>query len=144
MYRILMPVDADEERALTQARYAASLPGAAEDVEVYLLFVFREADGEALPDELKSFKSASRVDSVRRARDHLEGRGVAVEVLDASGDTADDILAEADRYEVDEIVLGGRKRSPVGKAIFGSVAQSVLLNADRPVVVTGGEGAAEH
>lgn len=50
------------------------------------------------------------------------------------GDPATEISGEADRLDVRYIVVGGRKRSPVGKALFGSVAQSVILNSDRPVV----------
>lgn len=32
------------------------------------------------------------------------------------------------------LVLGGRKRSPIGKALFGSVTQSLLLNIEKSVV----------
>ncbi|MFC6765004.1 universal stress protein [Natrinema soli] len=42
----------------------------------------------------------------------------------------------AHELDVDMIALGGRKQTPVGKALFGSVAQAVLLNAARPVFVT--------
>ena len=136
MYRLLMPVDANEDRARTQARYVASLPGASETVEVIVLFVFQN-ENEDVPDDLKQFKTASRVGSVRRATEYLEDRDIEYTIVDESGDTVEDILKEADRYDVDAIVLGGRKRSSVGKALFGSVAQSVILNTDRPVVVTG-------
>lgn len=33
MYRVLVPVDKDENRALHQAKYVAGLPGAGEEVE---------------------------------------------------------------------------------------------------------------
>ena len=140
MHRVLIPVDTNEDRAIAQARYVTSLPDAAESVEAYLLFIFTD-DSEDLPKDFKQFKSASRIGSVRRAQEHLEDHNIDVTVLEGSGDVEEgDILARADEYDVDAIVLGGRKRSPVGKAVFGSVTQSVILNTDLPVVVTGGSG----
>ncbi|WP_435185606.1 universal stress protein [Halobellus sp. EA9] len=50
------------------------------------------------------------------------------------GNPIEEILDVASRKDPRYIVLGGRKRSPAGKAIFGSVTQSVLLEAERPVV----------
>jgi nucleotide-binding universal stress UspA family protein len=50
------------------------------------------------------------------------------------GDPTEMILALAADIDARYIVVGGRKRSPVGKALFGSTTQSLLLDADRPVV----------
>ena len=52
------------------------------------------------------------------------------------GDPAEEIVKEAEKLEARFIVVGGRKRSPVGKAVFGSTSQSVLLRSDSPVVAT--------
>lgn len=57
-----------------------------------------------------------------------------VECRGRIGDPADEILTEARETDARFLVIGGRRRSPVGKALFGSVTQQVLLEADAPVV----------
>ncbi|WGW12932.1 universal stress protein [Saxibacter everestensis] len=48
-------------------------------------------------------------------------------------DAAEEIIELSEKHQVSLIVLGIRKRSPVGKLLLGSVAQSVLLRATVPV-----------
>lgn len=50
------------------------------------------------------------------------------------GDPAEEILKEAERRDARYLLIGGRKRTPVGKAVFGSITQSVLLESNRPVL----------
>ena len=131
MYSVLMPVDSNENRAIAQAEYVAAIPKAAEEVEAIILYVFTEEDAES------QSRDVTRVGSVKRARQYLQDHGVTMGIREDSAETVDAILSHADEHDVDSLVLGGRKRSPAGKALFGSVTQSVILDTERPVVVTG-------
>ncbi|USZ68662.1 universal stress protein [Halorussus salilacus] len=128
MYHVVVALDEDADRARRQSRAVADLPQAAREVRATLLHVFTDGEGA----------SATEVGAVRRASDVLNNAGVDVEVIERSGEPAATVLDVADRVDADCICVGGRRRSPAGKAIFGSVSQSVILQADRPVLVTGG------
>lgn len=60
-----------------------------------------------------------------------------VSIVGRIGDPVDEIIELAESVDARFIVIAGRKRSPVGKAIFGSNTQSLILNTGRPVVVVG-------
>lgn len=137
MYRVLVAVDLDEARARRQAEYVTDLPHAAEAVTATVLYVFPE-ESEPVPEEFKQFsRSVHRVSTVTLVESFLEARGVAVELAEGSGNPGETILDEATQREIDAIVLGGRKRSPAGQALFGSVTDHVLRHTDIPVVITG-------
>lgn len=46
----------------------------------------------------------------------------------------EDIISFAREKQVDEIIIGVKSRSKVGKLLFGSTAQAVILQADCPVI----------
>lgn len=50
------------------------------------------------------------------------------------GEPGEEILCLADEIDARYLVIGGRKRTPAGKALFGSITQQIILDADRPVV----------
>jgi len=136
--RVLVPIDNDEDRAVEAANAVISLPNAAEAVEVVLLNVQKKRDvtGEGAhvssdewydPEEFPA--------SVRRAVDIWEDAGITVEKRREHGDPAEEILNTAKAIDAERIIMCGRKRTPVGKVLFGSVTQSVLLNSDIPVTV---------
>ncbi|SDR70967.1 Nucleotide-binding universal stress protein, UspA family [Friedmanniella luteola] len=50
-------------------------------------------------------------------------------------DIANTVLAFADEARAELLVIGARRRSPVGKFLLGSVTQTIILDADMPVVV---------
>ena len=73
------------------------------------------------------------------ADEHLSETDVEYEPLGTvvdEGERADAILEAAERNDCDYVFLVGKRRSPTGKALFGDVAQAVILNFDGRVVVT--------
>ncbi|MFB6109170.1 MAG: universal stress protein [Haloplanus sp.] len=51
-----------------------------------------------------------------------------------TGRIAQNILTVAEDIDPDYLVIGSRKRTPIGKVILGSVSQLILSNAEVPVV----------
>ncbi len=151
MYRVLLPVDDSESRARAQARAVRDLPNAATAVSVDVLHVVEDGSGtdaewaaggfaEEYAAEMERLAGDDALPaSVEAAVDALEAGDVDWTVRTATGDPADRIREAADEYDSDLLVLGLEGRSPVGKALFGSVAQSVVLESDRPVTVVPAE-----
>lgn len=134
MYQLLVPVDDDLDRSMRQATYVTDLPGTPDEKSVVITHVLNRVQEDA-PAEIRQ---PERVKTVKHVREFLAEKGYDVSVVAASAPPTEGIQELADEEDVDVIVMGGRKRSPAGKALFGSVTQSVLLNTDRPVVITGG------
>lgn len=126
MYDVLIAVDnVDDERAVAQAEAVAELPAATAEVTAHLCHVFQDNPEGA---------SVNQVSAVRRARDRLEDAGVTCTHYEASGDPGDELLLAADEIDADVICVSGRKRSPTGKAVFGSVTQDVILSGEYTVM----------
>ncbi|HEY5822383.1 MAG TPA: universal stress protein [Propionibacteriaceae bacterium] len=105
--------------ALNRALFEAGL----RDAE--LIVVHTSPDGELA--DLKAELAASGVrHQIRAAADSL--------------DPAEELINAADASGAEFIIIGLRRRSPVGKLLLGSNAQRVLLDASCPVLAVKAEG----
>jgi len=73
----------------------------------------------------------AELDAVRA---RMADAGVEHRVVQGTGDLADDLVRTAHEAGAELIVIGLRRRSPVGKLILGSGAQRILLEAPCPVL----------
>jgi nucleotide-binding universal stress UspA family protein len=66
----------------------------------------------------------------------LKEEGVACEtLLSVRGlETGEDLVKIAEEKQAEEIIIGIQRKSKVGKLLFGSTAQYIILNAPCPVV----------
>jgi nucleotide-binding universal stress UspA family protein len=85
---------------------------------------------------------AAETEDRRRLQATLVESGVAFEVrgLVRGNEPAEDVIAVAAENGADLIVIGLRRRSPVGKLLLGSNAQRILLDADCPVLAVKAQG----
>lgn len=108
------------DRAITEAQRSQSR-----------LVIINSSRGDALVD--KRYVQAQDLTTVT---ERLEKEGVEHLVLQPvrGHDAANEVLDAAEKYGADLIVIGLRKRTPVGKLIMGSTAQQILLEASCPVL----------
>lgn len=118
-----------------KAEGRAALRRAAEEAKLrdMRLVVVNSHRGGREFDDQDAVQSEAQLEEVRS---ELRSVGVDFEVrqLVRGLDPADDLVNVANEVNADIIVIGLRRRSPVGKLILGSNAQRVLLDAPCPVL----------
>lgn len=129
----------DAERGERVASEAARL-AAAFDADLQLLHVtesseyadrersaVREGEAPADFEELEA-EAAATAEAAGASLDR------PFEAVGRVGEPGKVLVEAAGTDEASYLVVGARHRSPVGKAVFGSVTQSVLLNSSVPVL----------
>jgi nucleotide-binding universal stress UspA family protein len=112
-----------------EAAFAAGLDEAVRRAEPLLLI---NSPRSGAPVSADAAAPADLATLTRRASE----AGVTLEIRQPShtGELSEALLAVADEADASVIVIGLRRRSPVGKLFLGSAAQQILLNATRPVL----------
>jgi nucleotide-binding universal stress UspA family protein len=133
------PNDADRYERL--AEETVDIGGAA-DAHVVLAHVFTDEqyanaletlDIDTTAEEATPGDVARRHTTTRDIAAILDEAGMEYEVRGGVGDHGEEIVAIAEAVDADLVIVGGRKRTPAGKAAFGSTAQQVMLEAPCPV-----------
>jgi nucleotide-binding universal stress UspA family protein len=92
----------------------------------------RAADADPLTARALAREAAA---SRAKVAADLRERGVASETVVVPGAPADVLLGEARVRHADAIVLTTHGRSGLGRLVYGSVAETVLANSARPVLL---------
>jgi len=84
--------------------------------------------------EMQKFSDAEK--NLEQAKAYFDDYGIKskTHLLVRGLEAGEDIVKFAKEKNVDEIIMGVRSRSKVGKLIFGSTAQVVILEAHCPVL----------
>ena len=111
------------------------------DDTIHVVHVIAKSEFNDIAMTMAKEKKGMDVESVRNAASNIAEE--AAKSLDGSfvtvglnGNPAEEVVNYAHEQEAQYIVVAGRKRSAAGKALFGSVAQSILMNAECPVVMS--------
>ena len=122
------------------------------EASVVIGHAFTESEYEDVREDLGFEERIDEVDpdevAVRRAPipelvESLEEAGVDCSVRGVVGDHGQGVVTLADEVDADRVVVGGRRRTAAGKAVFGSTSQEVMQSVSCPVTYVGDRGVLE-
>ncbi|MCK5098389.1 MAG: universal stress protein [Desulfobacteraceae bacterium] len=87
-------------------------------------------------DKIETQELVGAEKNLEQAKAYFDDYGIKSEthLLVRGLEAGEDIVKFAEQQNIDEIIIGVRSRSKVGKLIFGSTAQVVILDAHCPVL----------
>jgi nucleotide-binding universal stress UspA family protein len=136
---IVAAIDSSERasKVVTQANELAEKYGDS----VHIVHVMRKSEVIQSKESDIGAEETTDMDAMRTAASEvglkmLDGRPTTVEteVNGLIGNPADEIVRYVDEQKARYVVVSPKRQSQTGKILFGSVAQSILLNASCPVV----------
>jgi nucleotide-binding universal stress UspA family protein len=136
MYRKIL-VGYDGSDAGKKAFEAALELAATHGAELYVLTVSRppeignDVETEAVIENSQRYHQ----ELLAELKPAVEAKGVKAHFEVAVGHPAEQIIYDADRREVDLVVVGDRGRSKFTRWLLGSVSKQVVQYAGRPVMV---------
>lgn len=117
------------KKALELGRKRAKALGA----KVHVVTCYEQKFEDVTRHDLDALKTReARLEEVKKS---LEGDGIecAVELIGNNLTSGETLVQYAEDHGIDEIVIGVQTTSRVGKLLFGSTAQYVILRAACPV-----------
>jgi len=138
------PKDDDRLDHLARAILQVTVPT---DATVVITHVFTPEQFKSVADDLgvpdigvdEVDTVLERHATIRHFESVFDDYDVDYELRGVVGEISGGILNIAEATDADRVVISGRSRSAVGKAMFGSTAQDVLLNAPCPVTFVRGD-----
>jgi nucleotide-binding universal stress UspA family protein len=120
----------DQSNVAKEALVLAKKHAKAFDAKVHLLTALAQGPDLKLEDIQKAEQELERL------RISFEEDGISCEThaIVSSLSPGEDLVQFAQENEIDEIVIGVRRRSKVGKLLFGSNAQYIILQSPCPVI----------
>ncbi len=135
--RILLPVDGSEP-AMHATQYAVVLAKTF-GAKMKAIYVDTGIEALELPEEIEAeevYEGAHpSVKGLAIAKTMCERNDVECEIEIVKGGVAKRIIATAEEFDADLIVIGDTGRTGIKRIALGSIAETVLKGSDRPVMV---------
>lgn len=138
---ILVPTDGSESvtEAISEAIGVADIC----DATVHAINVVDTAEISVVHDvelaEIEQGLEGAGSEAVDRIADRASKRGLDTQTAIRRGSPAQKILEYADENPIDLIIMGTRGHSGMDRILLGSVAETVVRNANQPVMVSHSE-----